>query len=522
MKKYIFELRHVIALQILFALISISGIASMPYIVKELFDYDFSKGLSGVTAIVLMYILAITVGMFFEYLLQRTIWKFRQRFYCLLKQDLFDTLLRKTYVDFKQYDVSDYLTFFGNDIDVFRQYLESVISIIQTILQLVVYTFFLFKLDYRLAIVIILCSLASLVIPKVTGGQLADRKKKHLEAMASYTDTIRDLLSGFRFVNGETRNRISMRHKTNVEFVENKGFQFGKYKSLTNVITGSSMYFLQSIVFMVIGVLLFRKQITVGSASAALGYIQDFCYPVSYILKDINTINASRAGKERILEVLKKESGLKETKYIETFKNAIRFENVSVQLGEYCFSSFSYTFEKGKKYAIIGPSGSGKSTILNMLMQYIYPDQGAIYIDGENTKGKDTSNIMICINQFEHIFHASFEENVTVFGTYREEKVQETLRMFENSKVDSLVKKINAQTLSGGEHQMMQLVRLVTADKPIILLDESFSSIDVNSAQQLQRKLFELDKTVLFVTHDVSAELLSCFDEVIELRRKEL
>ena len=242
MIKYLLKLKYIIVFQVFTALLSIVGIASMPYVVKLLFDYDFSKGAGGMIWIVFLYLLSIALGMFFEYCSQRSVWKFRQRFYCLVKQDLFEALLRKRYVDFKKHDLSDYLSFFQNDVDVFRQYLESCITIFQTVLQLFVYAFFLFSLDARLAILIILSSFVSLLVPKLTGKQLSQRKALHLTAMANYTDTIRDLLSGFRLVNHETREAISQRHLDSIEQTEETEYQFGKYKTLTNVVTGSSIF----------------------------------------------------------------------------------------------------------------------------------------------------------------------------------------------------------------------------------------------------------------------------------------
>lgn len=518
MTKYLLKLKYIIVFQVFTALLSIVGIASMPYVVKLLFDYDFSKGVGGMIWIVFLYLLSIALGMFFEYCSQRSVWKFRQRFYCLVKQDLFEALLRKRYVDFKKYDLSDYLSFFQNDVDVFRQYLESCITIFQTVLQLFVYAFFLFSLDARLAILIILSSFVSLLVPKLTGKQLSQRKALHLTAMANYTDTIRDLLSGFRLVNHETREAISQRHLDSIEQTEETEYQFGKYKTLTNVVTGSSMYFLQSIVFAVLGYLLFQKQITVGTASAALGYIQDFCYPVSYILKDINNVNASRAGKDKILKLLAEGKEKAPDECIERFQKDIQFQDVSVQLGDFCFSHFTHTFQKGKKYAIIGPSGVGKSTILNLLMQYIVPDQGKICMDGNSISGKDTSKMIVCVNQFEHIFHASFTQNATLFESYPLSRMRSALRYFDNEKLNSLLQKDNAQELSGGENQMMQLIRAITADKPIMLMDESFSAVDVNNTNQLREKLLSLDKTIIFVTHDVSAEHLKLYDEIIVLQ----
>ena len=72
MKRYILKLKYILAFQVLTALLSIVGIASMPYVVKLLFDYDFSKGIGGAIRIVFLYLLSIAVGMFFEYCSQRT------------------------------------------------------------------------------------------------------------------------------------------------------------------------------------------------------------------------------------------------------------------------------------------------------------------------------------------------------------------------------------------------------------------------------------------------------------------
>ena len=136
MKYYVLKIWKTIAIKIITAFISIIGIAAMPYITKMLFDYDFSKGIKGAAFIVLLYILAIAVGMIFEYISQRHAWKIEKEFNILMKKDLFDSLLSKNYTSFKKYDVSDYISIFSNDVRVCEQYVESIVGIIQTVLQL--------------------------------------------------------------------------------------------------------------------------------------------------------------------------------------------------------------------------------------------------------------------------------------------------------------------------------------------------------------------------------------------------
>lgn len=517
MKHYIYKLKYIIITKILAALISIIGLASMPYILKLLFDYDFSKGIKGIVLLILAYACAIFVGMLFEYISQRHAWKLVQRFNILVKQDFFDSILRKSFIRFKAFDVSEYISIFNNDIDTCEHYVESIVAIIQTIFQLIVYGFFLFMLDYRLAIIIILSSSLSLILPHITGNRLSKKKSDHLSAMASYIDTLNDLLSGFKFVNAQTMNSISRRQNKTLVDTEDKLYTFGKFNTFANVLSGSSMYFLELIVFASIGFMLFKHNITMGVAVAALGYIQDFCFPMAYLLREINNVNAARSAKDKLMKLIYEK--VEHRPALDNFYSTIKFSNVSVKLGDFELKNFSYEFEKGKKYAIVGPSGVGKSTILNLLMQYIYPDSGEILIDNKSIRGTDTSKIMFCVNQFEHTFNGSFMENATVFGAYPEKSVKNALSYFNNAKMYSIAEKENGRDLSGGEKQMLQLIRTVAMDKEIILFDESFSAIDKQNAMTLQHDLLVKDKTIIFVTHNVTSENLNDFDEVVTIHK---
>lgn len=518
MRKYIFKLKYIIFIKIATALISIIGLASMPYILKLLFDYDHSKGYKGIILLIGAYACAISVGMLFEYISQRHAWKLEQHYNILVKQDLFDSILSKSYIQFKRNEISDYVSIFSNDLKTSEQYLESIVAIIQTIFQLLVYGFFLYTLDYRLAIIIIVSSSLSLFLPRITGSKLAEKKGTHLSAMASYIDMLIDLLSGFRFVNDETRKSISKQQKNTLIDTENKLYAFGKFKTFANILSGSSMYFLEIIVISSIGLMLFNEIITMGTAVAALGYIQSFCYPMAYLLKEINNVNSSRSAKDKLNKLLNEEIHPKPR--LQEFRSTIKFEDVSITLGDFTLKNFSFEFHKGKKYAIIGPSGVGKSTILSLLMQYIHPDHGEILIDNMPIRNFDTSNLMTCINQIEHTFNSSFIENATIFGSYSEINVENTMKYFNNEKMYSIRKKENARDLSGGEKQMLHLIRSVSMDKEILLFDEAFSAIDQENSIKLQQALLLMDKTVILITHDVSDKCLSGFDEIVTIKKR--
>ncbi len=79
--------------------------------------------------------------------------------------------------------------------------------------------------------------------------------------------------------------------------------------------------------------------------------------------------------------------------------------------------------------------------------------------------------------------------------------------------------KENCQQLSGGEKQIVNIVRILSADTPICIMDEPFSAMDMNTTEVLQNTLMSIkDKTIVMVTHKLSQQQLEQFDEIILMK----
>ncbi|GCD12359.1 hypothetical protein [Clostridium tagluense] len=100
MKKYLNKTKSIILIQILTDAIYIAAIASIPYIIKLLIDYDYSKGSKGIVIFILMYLFVVVVGMLFQYISQLYCWKFRKNFNILIKEDIFKSILNYSYKKF--------------------------------------------------------------------------------------------------------------------------------------------------------------------------------------------------------------------------------------------------------------------------------------------------------------------------------------------------------------------------------------------------------------------------------------
>ena len=83
----------------------------------------------------------------------------------------------------------------------------------------------------------------------------------------------------------------------------------------------------------------------------------------------------------------------------------------------------------------------------------------------------DTSNTICCINQNEHIFMSNFINNASVFSAYSNGRISEILDNLDLRMLDNIKDKDNCKMLSGGEKQILSIVRMLSANTPICIMD---------------------------------------------------
>ncbi len=164
-----------------------------------------------------------------------------------------------------------------------------------------------------------------------------------------------------------------------------------------------------------------------------------------------------------------------------------------------------FTFEEGKKYALIGANGSGKSTLLQIIDGQLKPDH--------NSKIDGVENAKICyMPQSSYAFDMSLKSNVFLGCPAR---FKECDRVFYNNRVFKLIDDMglwklrfkNAAKLSGGETQRMALCRTLVQKHDILLLDEPTSAMDISATSIAESVLSsytdEYSPTLIFATHSL-------------------
>jgi osmoprotectant transport system ATP-binding protein len=176
---------------------------------------------------------------------------------------------------------------------------------------------------------------------------------------------------------------------------------------------------------------------------------------------------------------------------------------------------------EGELVVLVGPSGCGKTTTLKMINRIIEPTSGTITLAGEDVTARPAHEVRrgigYVIQQIGLFPHRTIERNIAtvprLLGWDDERTAARVRELMEVMDLDEQLLTRYPAELSGGQRQRVGVARALAADPPVLLMDEPYGAVDPLVRGRLQDQLLELqralDKTIVFVTHDI--------DEAIKL-----
>jgi len=211
---------------------------------------------------------------------------------------------------------------------------------------------------------------------------------------------------------------------------------------------------------------------------------------------------------------------------------AIEFRSVTKCFadGTVAVDDFSLVLPAHKTTVFVGSSGCGKTTLLRMINRLIEPTSGDITIDGESIRGRDPvrlrRGIGYVLQNAGLLPHFSVVDNVATVpvlnGTPRAQARARALELLDIVGLDRALADRYPRQLSGGQQQRVGVARGLAADPNILLMDEPFGAVDPIVRKELQAETLrlqrDLDKTVVFVTHDIDEAFL-LGDQVVILEK---
>ena len=325
---------------------------------------------------------------------------------------------------------------------------------------------------------------------------------------------------------------IRIYQKEDAEFQKSKNIIFemvNKGAKISSIIVRATPLMEILTGFMIAGFIFFSGSLI---SSGELQVNQFFSFLAAMMLayqpiRSLATINmvvfSGAAGAKRIYKVIDQPITINDDQDLPDLKSStgnIKFSNVSFKYensNDKAIKDINIDITGGTMAAFVGHSGAGKSTIINLLPRFYDPQNGEIYIDGQNTRSVNLKSLrksISLVSQDVILFDNSVKENILYANNDASEE-----EFFESCKfaaADEFIKDLpqkhdtligeNGIRLSGGQKQRLSIARAILKKSPIILLDEATSSLDAESEEVVQSAIKNLtkNKTTLVIAHRLS------------------
>ena len=342
-----------------------------------------------------------------------------------------------------------------------------------------------------------------------------------MESTTAYNEKVSDLLNGYEVIKtyhaaGEMLPQFSASAKHLEHSKEHLSSLMAKLYGLTTL----SSVAVQFLVMGLAGFFAVKGYITIGSIVAVTQLTGQVISPAFQLSAKISELKSARP----VLETLSNLSSpaAPEKSVVRPLKDRISLQGISFRYEDRSIlENVSATFEKGKKYAIIGKSGSGKSTLLKLLAGY-YPEfDGEIYTDEIAALPDEIA----MIHQNTFLFMDSIRNNLTMWKPYTEQEIMEAVKKAGLTEfvsalpqgLDTLVEE-NGSNFSGGECQRIAIARALLSGKDILLMDEATSALDEQTANAVERSILSLENiTCISVTHRLAPESMQKYTAVFAM-----
>jgi len=280
-----------------------------------------------------------------------------------------------------------------------------------------------------------------------------------------------------------------------------------------------------------------RGLLDVGDIAGYFGLLLLLGFPTFVSLFAYSQVSLGIASSRRILELINRETELDQNQsgYTADMKGRIRFENVSYAYpdNDSSISGIDFYLTPGQTVAIVGQTGSGKTTLAKLVNRTYDVTSGSILIDDVDVRDWNLSVLRKQISIIEQdifLFSNSIADNIA-FGkpdaTLEEIKLaaksaqaHDFILSFKDGYQTLLGER--GVTLSGGQRQRLALARAFLTNPRILILDDSTSSIDSATEDEIQKAIFSAAKgrTTLIITHRLSQ--IRWADHILVIRKGEI
>jgi ATP-binding cassette subfamily B protein len=506
----------------------LAGMA-LPWLIKEGIDSALYKGTAQGFSLKypLLILGAAALQGFFRYCWRTNIHGFSRRCEADLRDRLFAHLQRLPLNYFQHTKTGDLMSRLTNDIQAVRELMGfGSLAIVDAMVVIFFSLSLMIAIDPWLTLWSMLAMPLITVVVRFFGRHIFRWSRDTQEQLSVMSAYVQENLAGIRVVQAYAQEQnqirgfdaISSAYRNKTMWVATL---WGIFWPLMQVLAGIAA----TIVLWLGGRQVLRGTMTLGEFVAFNGYLGMLTWPLMAVGYVVNQYQRGTASLSRICEVLdfspspRYEITASVTAPV-AIQGSIEFRNLTFSYGAdlpAVLNNVNLKIPRGKICGIVGETGSGKSTLVSLLLRLFEPPDGAVLVDGTDVKQLPLHQLEAnvgFVSQDVFLFSGTIRENI-LFGVEngQERKVEEAARMAQllpsiqsfAAQFETIIGERGVR-LSGGQKQRAALARAIIKDPPILILDDAFSSVDVETEEEIlkQLKRFMAGRTTLLISHRIS------------------
>ncbi|NQX67794.1 ABC transporter ATP-binding protein [Paenibacillus alba] len=514
-----------------------------PYITKTIIDQHLTPGISQMAPVLKLLGLYMGLLLFASicnyaqgYLLQSTALQIIKN----MRMDLMRHIQRISLRYFDNTPIGQVVSRIANDTEAVRDlFMSFMATFVVSMMQLVGIFVALFILDWHLAafclvlppIFVVIMSIHlkySKIFITIMRARLSD-----MNAMINESIVVMPIIQAFR------REKVTLEEfeVLNKDRYVNQVKQFRIYSLSSRNIVGTVGSLVTAVVIWYFGRESLQAVISFGVFYAFIDYLGRIFQPIIGIFDQLTNAQRAFVSADKVFTILDME-GQEVEKVDRTTarpEGIVKFDNVTFAYkeGENVLKHISFEARKGETIALVGHTGSGKSSIMNLLLGFYEPSEGAITIDGSDITKMSKQALrkhMGIVLQDPYLFAGDIKFNVSLYNEdISLDRVKSALHdVGASGFIEQLPHGYDEQvvergsTLSSGQRQLISFARALAFDPSILILDEATASIDSETESLIQRalKVVSEGRTTLIIAHRLST--IRDADQILVLHRGEI
>jgi len=533
---YIYEHRYRYLLAIVSMIIAVTLDLISPQFTRHIIDDVIVGGQMSKLKYLLLGIFAIGVGRcIFQYIKEYTFDCLGSDIASSMRKDLFIHTQNLSEDFFDRTDTGELMSRIKDDIDKIWDGLSYVsMLLIEVVIHTTIVLFCMYKTNARLAIIptiaMVFCGCIAIIMERKLGAVYEEISEENAEL----NTVAEENLAGVRTVKAFAREKYEIKkflshNNRYYELNMKQSKVFVKYYPYFSVVTK----ILPLLTLLVGGKFAIDGNLSLGSLGAMVEYSNNIVWPMEMLGWLTNSFSSAIASNRKIKKIYKEKPTIKEIDnpfILDEVEGNITFDHVSYAKEDRqpILEDVSFNLEAGKTLGIMGETGSGKTTIINLLSRFYDVTEGCIKIDGVDVREltlKQLRESIAVVMQDVFLFSDTISENIKL-GMKNEIGAKEVRKASKNAQVSEFAERMEQQYdtvigergvgLSGGQKQRISIARAFAKHKPILVLDDSTSALDMETEQQIQKVLEQFKgMTKIIIAHRISA--VRNADEIIVL-----